>query len=97
MTPHGSIRDGQEIILFSQIIQTCSGAHPAFYLMGTGALSPVIKWPEREADLCPLSSAKVKNEWKLYSCSFHITSWHGQGRIFFVYISTESLYYALFV
>jgi hypothetical protein len=41
-------------------VETGSGAHPAFYPMGTGALSPVIKRCEREADHSPPTSAKVK-------------------------------------
>jgi hypothetical protein len=32
-----------------------------------GTLSPVVKRPEREADLSPPSSAKIKNEWKYSS------------------------------
>jgi hypothetical protein len=32
--------------------------------LDTGLLSfPVVKWPERDADHSPLSSAEVKNEW----------------------------------
>jgi hypothetical protein len=43
---------------------TASGAHPAFYPMGTGGvLSPGLKRPEREADHSPPTSAKVKKTW----------------------------------
>jgi hypothetical protein len=42
-------------------LQTVSGAHLASYPMGTGALSPGVKWQEREADHSPPSSAEVKN------------------------------------
>jgi hypothetical protein len=38
-----------------------SGAHPASYPVGTGALSPGIKRPGREADHSPPTSAEVKN------------------------------------
>jgi hypothetical protein len=41
-------------------VQTGSGADPASYSIGTEALSPGIKWPGREADHSPPSSAKVK-------------------------------------
>jgi hypothetical protein len=30
-------------------VQTGSGAHPALYQMGTGVLSPGVKWPGHEA------------------------------------------------
>jgi hypothetical protein len=42
-------RWGQEFSL-PHAVQTDSGAHSAFYPMGTGTLSPRVKWPEREAD-----------------------------------------------
>jgi hypothetical protein len=42
-------------------VQTCSGAHPASYPMGTGALSPGVKGPGREAGHSPPSSAKAKS------------------------------------
>jgi hypothetical protein len=29
-------------------VQTGSGTHPASYAMGTGAISPGVKWPRRE-------------------------------------------------
>jgi hypothetical protein len=38
-------------------------AHPAFYPMGTGAPSPEVKRPRREADHSPRTSAKVKIMW----------------------------------
>jgi len=44
-----------------------SGAHPASYPVGTGALSPGVKWPECEADHWPPFSAKVKNAWSYAS------------------------------
>jgi hypothetical protein len=44
----------------SPCVQTGSGAHPAFYPMGTGVLSPGKARPGRDADHLPPSS--VKNE-----------------------------------
>jgi hypothetical protein len=35
--------------------------------VGTGGLSPTIRWPRCETDNSPLYSAKVKNEW---SCKY---------------------------
>jgi hypothetical protein len=40
--------------------QTGSGAHQASFKMGTGALSPELKRPERETDHSPPSTAEVK-------------------------------------
>jgi hypothetical protein len=48
----------QEIFL-SQSVHTGCGAHPASYT--SVALAPGVKWPEREADYSPPSSAKIKN------------------------------------
>jgi hypothetical protein len=42
-------------------IFTGSGAHPASYRVGSGALSPGVKGSRREADHSPASSAEVKN------------------------------------
>jgi hypothetical protein len=39
------------------------GPHPASYPMGTGALSPELKRPGREADHSPPTSAEVKKMW----------------------------------
>jgi hypothetical protein len=44
-------------------VQTGSGAHPAFYPMGTGALCQGVKRPGREADHSPPTSAEVKKMW----------------------------------
>jgi hypothetical protein len=47
----------------SPCVQTGSGAHPAFYPMGTGGSFPGGKArPGRNADHLPPSSAEVKNE-----------------------------------
>jgi hypothetical protein len=53
-------RQGQD---FSRLhnVQTGSGAHPATYPMGTGAIFPGVKRQGREADHSPTSSAEVKN------------------------------------
>jgi hypothetical protein len=45
------------------VVQTGSGDHPSSYPMGTGALSPRVKQPWREADDSPPTSAEVKKMW----------------------------------
>jgi hypothetical protein len=50
-------------------VQTDSGAHPAFYPMGTRDSSPGVKRPGREADHWHPSSAGVKNAWSYTSTS----------------------------
>jgi hypothetical protein len=50
-------------------VQNGSGAHPASYPMGNGALSVGVKRQGREADHSPPSSAKVKNVWSCTSTS----------------------------
>jgi hypothetical protein len=42
-------------------VETDSGAHLFSYPISTGALSPEVKRPGREADHAPPSSADVKN------------------------------------
>jgi hypothetical protein len=46
---------GSRIFLL-HVAQTGSGAHPAFYLKGTGGFFPGVKWPGREADHSPPAS-----------------------------------------
>jgi hypothetical protein len=46
-----------------QVVHTGSGAHAAPYPMGTGALSPEVKRPERKGNHPPPPSAEVKNTW----------------------------------
>ena len=46
---------------FSAPVQTCPGAHPASYTMGTAAFSGV-KRPERGADHPPHIASKLKEE-----------------------------------
>jgi hypothetical protein len=48
-------------------VQTGSEAHRTSYRMGTGAVSPQIKRPEREADHLPPPSAEFKNAWRYTS------------------------------
>jgi hypothetical protein len=40
------------------------------------AVSLLVKWPGREADHSPPSSAEVKNAWS-YTSTPHTSSWHG--------------------
>jgi hypothetical protein len=54
--------------------QTDSGAHSAFYPMGTGGLPPGLNWQEREADHSPGSSAEVKNGGAIRPVP-HMSSW----------------------
>jgi hypothetical protein len=68
-------------------VQNGSGAHPASYLMGTGALSLGVKRPGREADHSPPSSAEVREWIELYIHSPNTPSWRGaqlkvQGQIY---------------
>jgi hypothetical protein len=55
-------RYGQEFPLL-HVVQTGSGAHQASYPMGTGALSPGVKRPSREADHSSPICAEVKKMW----------------------------------
>ena len=60
---------------FSAPVQTCSGAHPASYTMGTGSL-PGVKRPGRGVDHShPPSSAEVEGRVELYICSPSEPSW----------------------
>jgi hypothetical protein len=56
-------------------VQTGSGTHPASYTMFTWALSMGVKWPGREADHSPPSSAEVKNGGAIPPLP-HKSSWH---------------------
>jgi hypothetical protein len=42
-------------------VKTGSGAHPVSCAMGTGGSFSGVKWPGRDADRSPLSSAEVRN------------------------------------
>jgi hypothetical protein len=48
-------------------VQTGSGAHPASYPVGTRGSFPGVKWPGREVEDSPPSSAEVKNAWSYTS------------------------------
>jgi hypothetical protein len=54
-----------EVELFSllHVVQTGSGAHPAFYLVGAGGSFPGLKRQWREADHSPPASAEIKKMW----------------------------------
>jgi hypothetical protein len=59
---------------FSAPVQTCPGAHPASYAMGTGSFSGV-KLPGRGVDHPPPTSAEVKERIELYVYSPFGHSW----------------------
>jgi hypothetical protein len=59
---------------FSAPVQTCPGAHPASYTMGTGSFLGV-KRPGRGVDHPLPSSAGVKERVELYICSTSGPSW----------------------
>jgi hypothetical protein len=50
------------------VVQTGSGAHPASFPIGTGALSPGIKRPGRGSDPSSRTSAEAKKTW-IYTCN----------------------------
>jgi hypothetical protein len=54
-------------VKFPARVQNGSVTHLASYPIGTGALSPRVKWLGREVDHSPLSSAEVKNAWRYIS------------------------------
>jgi len=56
-------------------VKNRSGAHPASYSMGTGALSVGVRRTGREADHSPLSSAEVKECVQSYFQSPNTSSW----------------------
>jgi hypothetical protein len=56
-------------------VQNGSRAHPASYPVGTGAFSLGVKWPGREADHSPPSSAEVKECVELYVHFPNTLSW----------------------
>jgi hypothetical protein len=53
----------RQVFSLLHIVQTGSGAHPAYYRMGTKALSPGVKRPGREADHSSPTSTEVKKTW----------------------------------
>lgn len=60
-----------------QIVQTASGAHPTFYLMGTGFFLG-LKRPGCDVDHSSLPSAEVKDKWS-YTSASHVCL-HGVER-----------------
>jgi len=60
-------------IVFLHSVHTGTGAHPAPYLMGTGAFSPELKWPGvRENNHSHPSTAEIKNAWRYTSTPKHV-------------------------
>jgi hypothetical protein len=59
---------GQEFPLL-HTVHTGSGLHSTFYPMGTGALSPRVKPPGRQADHSSPASVEVKKKWMYKSTS----------------------------
>jgi hypothetical protein len=57
-------------------VQSGFGAYPVSCLMGTGAPSPRVKRPGREADHSPPSSAEVKNAWSYTSIPPVFMAWY---------------------
>jgi hypothetical protein len=57
----------RDFALFHSVL-TRAGAHPAFYPMGTGALSSGVKQPRLQADHSPAYSAEVKKGGAISPC-----------------------------
>jgi hypothetical protein len=68
-------RKGQDIFLFSTVVQTGSWAHPASYPMGTGGSSP--RWSGQDVKLTIYLHAKAKNAWSHISAPTHKSSCRG--------------------
>ena len=60
-------------------VQTGPGAHQASYTMGTGFLSPGLKWPGRSFNYPSPSSAEVEERVELYLYSLSGLSWYVLG------------------
>jgi hypothetical protein len=67
---------GLRIFFFSAASRTVLGRTQLRIQCLSGALSPGVKRPGREAIHSPLSSAEVKNAWS-YIPPPHTPSWHG--------------------
>jgi len=65
-------RQRQEFFFLRHRVQTCSGAHPVSYPMGTGDLSPWVERPGREANHSPPHSAEIKNAWSYTSTTLRL-------------------------
>jgi hypothetical protein len=69
---------------FLFVTKNGSGAHPAFYPMGTGGTFPGGKiWPERDVDHSPPFGAEVNNEQELYLLSSQTPPWRVAGQFHF--------------
>lgn len=73
---------------FLQIVQTSSGRHPAFYLVGTKVYFPGAKAAGPWSLLFTQSSADVNNKW-LYTTNPHSPARHEHGH-FHIRIITPS-------
>jgi hypothetical protein len=67
--PDFDSRLSQEFFSLFHCVQTGSGAHPTSYPVSIGALHLEVKWPGREANRSPPSSAEDKNAWSYTSTS----------------------------
>jgi hypothetical protein len=65
-------RRGVGIFLFTTVSRMALGATQPSIQWVPGALSFGVKWPGREADHSPPSSAEVKNEWSYASTPQYI-------------------------
>jgi hypothetical protein len=59
--PRFDCRQRQEIFSLLHSVQTGSGNHPDSFQMSTGALSPGVRQPGREAEHSPPYSVEDKN------------------------------------
>jgi len=77
--------------------QTESGAHPTSYLVVTGAISPWVMRPGREADLSPPCNADFRSVWSYTSTSTNVfIAWYSvKNRKNFTF-SASYLFYVFF-
>jgi len=68
--------DQNGVTQYRDKVTSWTGAHPACYPLGTGALSRGVRRPGRDADHSPPSSAKIKNAWNCTSTP-NTSSWRG--------------------
>jgi hypothetical protein len=79
----------------SYCIQTSSGAHPAFYPVGSGISFPGGKADGQDADLSSSCSSKVKNKWSYTSTPLLIImAWYlistRHNCTFFLYLTIKT-------
>jgi hypothetical protein len=74
---------GARDLYSSLCIQTVSGVHPAFCLVGTRGLSLEVERDQYMTLTSPPSSAKVKNEYEVYFLFPQVPPWHIVGQIYF--------------